>query len=45
MASGGHRMAPNSHIIGRVEKSGIGTRSVAEDSLQESGITAVVKCT
>ena len=41
MAPGGHGMAPNPHIVGRVEESRIDTRSVADDPLQEFGIPAV----
>src|SRR5258705_3620971 len=41
MASCGHRMPPNPHIVGRVEESRIDTRSVADDPLQEFGIPAV----
>src|SRR5258706_3276579 len=31
MASGGHRMSPNPHIVGRIEESRIDTRPVADD--------------
>jgi hypothetical protein len=34
-------MAANAHIVGRIEESRIGTRSLANDSLQKSGIAAV----
>jgi hypothetical protein len=34
-------VAPNSHIVRRVEESGIDARSVTDDSLQEFGIAAV----
>jgi hypothetical protein len=35
------RMPPNPHVVGRIEESLIGTRSVADDSLQKSGVAAV----
>ncbi len=41
MASGGHRMASNSHIVGRIEESGIDTRAVTNYSLQIFGVAAV----
>ena len=41
VASGGYRMPPNPHIVGRVAESRIDTRSVADDPLQEFGIPAI----
>src|SRR5258705_2098381 len=41
MASGGHRMPPNPHIVGRIEESRIDARPVADDPLQKSSIAAV----
>jgi hypothetical protein len=41
MASGGDRMAANPHIVGRIKKRRIDTGPVADDPLQESGITAI----
>ena len=43
MASGGHRMPPNPHIVGRIEESRIDTRAVTDDPLQKSDIAAVAK--
>ena len=41
MTSGRHRMPANPHIVGGIEESRIDMRSVADDPLQKSGITAV----
>src|SRR5262249_28356517 len=41
MASGGHRMPPNPHIVGRIEESRIDACPVADDLLQKSSITAI----
>jgi hypothetical protein len=41
MTSGRHRMPANPHIVGGIEESHIHMRSVADDPLQKSGITAV----
>src|SRR6266403_214855 len=41
MASGGHRMPPNPHIVERVEESRIDTRPLADDPLQEFAIPAI----
>jgi hypothetical protein len=40
MTSGGHRMAPNPHVVGGIEEGDIGTRSAADDSLHKLGIAA-----
>ena len=42
MASGGHRMPPNPHIVGRIEESRIDARPVADDPLQKSVFLGVV---
>jgi hypothetical protein len=41
MASGGHRMPPNPHVVGRVQKCGIDPRPITDDPLQKSGIATV----
>jgi hypothetical protein len=41
MASGGHRMPPNPHVVGRIEECRIDKRPVADNPLQKSGIAAV----
>jgi hypothetical protein len=41
MASGRHRMPPNPHIVGRIEKSRVDTRIPTDDPLQKSSIAAV----
>jgi hypothetical protein len=41
MASGCYRMPPNPHIVGRIEKSCVDPRPIADDALQKSGIATV----
>src|SRR6202043_17113 len=41
MASGGHRMPPNPHIVGRIEESRIDTRRAADDPLQKASIATI----
>jgi retron-type reverse transcriptase len=38
MASGGHSMTPNPHVVGRIKKGGINPRAITNNPLQKSDI-------